>query len=87
MSPADWIIIALVLLNVVLAAVQGFFAEAFSLAGLVVGYMVAAWQYQGLSNWLGTFLKNSEIADILAFSSFFLRSLRRSVWPEGSCAG
>ncbi len=63
MNPADWIIIALVLVNVVAAAVQGFFAEAFSLAGLVVGYMVAAWQYQGLSNWLGTFLKNGEIAD------------------------
>ena len=75
MNPADWIIIALVLVNVVAAAVQGFFAEAFSLAGLVVGYMVAAWQYQGLSNWLGTFLKNSEIADILAFFFIFFAVL------------
>ncbi len=57
MNPADWIIIALVLVNVVVAAVQGFFAEAFSLAGLVVGYMVAAWQYQGLSA-ISPFFKN-----------------------------
>ena len=75
MNPADWIIIALVLVNVVVAAVQGFFAEAFSLAGLVVGYMVAAWQYQGLSNWLGTFLKNGQIADILAFFFIFFAVL------------
>ncbi|HEY6337242.1 MAG TPA: CvpA family protein [Candidatus Sulfotelmatobacter sp.] len=75
MNVADWIIIALVLLNVLVAAVQGFFAEAFSLAGLVVGYMVAMWQFQGLSNWLGTFLKNSELADILAFFVIFFAVL------------
>ena len=75
MSPADLIIVAVVLLNVVLAAVQGFFAEAFSLAGLVVGYMVAAWQFQGLSDWLGTFLKNTQLADILAFFVIFFAVL------------
>jgi membrane protein required for colicin V production len=75
MNVADWIILALMLLNVVLAAVQGFFAEAFSLAGLVVGYMVAAWQFQGLSDWLGTFLKNSQLADILAFFVIFFSVL------------
>jgi membrane protein required for colicin V production len=75
MSAADLIIIAVVLLNVVLAAVQGFFAEAFSLAGLVVGYMVAAWQFQGLSDWLGTFLKNTQLADILAFFIIFFAVL------------
>jgi membrane protein required for colicin V production len=71
MSTADLIIVAVVLLNVVLAAVQGFFAEAFSLAGLVVGYMVAAWQFQGLSEWLMTFLKNTQLADIVAFFVIF----------------
>jgi membrane protein required for colicin V production len=75
MSAADLIIVAVVLLNVVLAAVQGFFAEAFSLAGLVVGYMVAAWQFQGLSDWLGTFLKNTQLADILAFFIIFFAVL------------
>jgi membrane protein required for colicin V production len=75
MSTADLIIVAVVLLNVVLAAVQGFFSEAFSLAGLVVGYMVAAWQFQGLSDWLGTFLKNTQLADILAFFVIFFAVL------------
>jgi membrane protein required for colicin V production len=75
MSAADGAIIAVLLLNVVVAAVQGFFAEAFSLAGLVVGYMVAAWQYQGLSAWLGTFMKNTQLADILAFFVIFFAVL------------
>ena len=43
MMPADGLILVVILLNVLLAAMHGFFAEAFSMAGLVVGYIVAAW--------------------------------------------
>src|SRR5216683_6737526 len=71
MSPADWIILALVVLNVVSAAMQGFFAEALSMAGLIVGYIVAAWQYQRLSIWLESFLKNEWLADIFGFLVIF----------------
>jgi len=51
MSWADWIIFALLVLNVVSAAIQGFFAEALSMAGLVRGYFVAAWQLPRLAGW------------------------------------
>src|SRR3979411_1827542 len=71
MSPADWIILALVVLNVVSAAMQGFFAEALSMAGLIVGYIVAAWQFQHLSLWLESFLKNEWLAEILGFLILF----------------
>ena len=71
MSPADWIILVLVLVNVISAAMQGFFAEALSMAGLIVGYIVAAWQYQRLAQWLGTFLKNDWLAEILGFLIIF----------------
>jgi membrane protein required for colicin V production len=71
MSPADWIILVLVLGNVISAAMQGFFAEALSMAGLIVGYIVAAWQYQRLAQWLGTFLKNDWLAEILGFLIIF----------------
>ena len=50
MTIADWMICAVVLLNVVAAAMQGFFSEALSMAGLIVGYVVAAWQYRRLEN-------------------------------------
>jgi membrane protein required for colicin V production len=71
MSPADWIILAVIVLNVVSAAIQGFFAEALSMAGLVIGYIVAAWQYERLADWLASFLKNVWLAEILGFLIIF----------------
>jgi membrane protein required for colicin V production len=71
MTLADWIIFAVVLLNVVTAAMQGFFSEALTMAGLVVGYIVAAWQYRGLAQWFETFLKNEWLAEILGFLIIF----------------
>lgn len=71
MSIADWVICAVVLLNVVAAAMQGFFSEALSMAGLIVGYMVAAWRYQNFAEWLESFLKNPWLAEILGFLIIF----------------
>ncbi|MFZ0864728.1 MAG: CvpA family protein [Candidatus Sulfotelmatobacter sp.] len=71
MTLADWIICAVVLLNVVTAAMQGFFSEALTMAGLVVGYIVAAWQYRSLAEWFEKFLKNEWLAEILGFLIIF----------------
>jgi membrane protein required for colicin V production len=71
MTPADWLILVVIALNVVLAAVHGFFAEALSMAGLVVGYVVAAWQYQRLAAWLLSFLSSELMAEIFAFLIIF----------------
>jgi membrane protein required for colicin V production len=75
LTPADWIICAIVLLNVVTAAMQGFFSEALTIAGLVVGYLVAAWKYRGLAEWLESFLKNPWLAEILGFLIIFFAIL------------
>jgi membrane protein required for colicin V production len=75
MAAADWLIVVVVLLSIVSAAIQGFFAEALSLAGLVVGYIVAAWKYPGLSAWFMTFLKNQWLADIFSFLIIFFAIL------------
>jgi membrane protein required for colicin V production len=71
MTLADWIICALVLVNVVAAAMQGFFSEALTMAGLVVGYIAAAWQYRSVALWLESFLKNEWLAEILGFLIIF----------------
>jgi membrane protein required for colicin V production len=71
MTPADWFIVLVIVLNVVLAAMHGFFAEALSMAGLVVGYIVAAWQYPRLAAWLITFLNSELLAEIFAFLIIF----------------
>lgn len=75
MTPADWIICLVVLLNVVTAAMQGFFSEALTIAGLVVGYLVAAWQYRSLAEWFEKFLKNDWLAEILGFLIIFFAIL------------
>ena len=53
MNGADWVIVAVVLLSTVQAAYAGFFQEAFHLAGLVAGYLLAAWQYQRVGRLAG----------------------------------
>lgn len=75
MTAADWLIAAVVVLNVVSAAIQGFFAEALSMAGLVIGYIVAAWQYQRLAGWLLSFLKSGWLAEIFGFLIIFFAVL------------
>jgi membrane protein required for colicin V production len=75
MTAADWVIVVVVLLNVILAAIHGFFSEALSMAGLVIGYIVAAWQYQRLAVWLLSFLKSELLADIFGFLIIFFAVL------------
>jgi membrane protein required for colicin V production len=75
MTPADWAIVALIALNVLLAAMHGFFAEALSMAGLVVGYVVAAWQYPRLADWLLKFLNSQLLAEIFGFLIIFFAIL------------
>ncbi len=75
MAAADWLIVVVVLLIAIAAAFQGFFAEVLSMAGLVIGYIVAAWQYQRLADWLGTFLKNQLVADVFGFLVIFFAIL------------
>ena len=71
MNVADWMICAILLVNIVLAAVQGFFSEVLTMAGLILGYVVAAWKYRSLAEWFESFLKNPWLADVLGFFVIF----------------
>ena len=71
MSGADWAILAVVLLSTIQAAYSGFFQEAFHLAGLVAGYVVAAWQYQRLAGWFEKYLKSVWLAESAGFLIIF----------------
>ena len=53
MNVADWLILLVVLLSIVHAASSGFFQEAFGIAGLVFGYLIAAWGYRSLADHFG----------------------------------
>jgi membrane protein required for colicin V production len=75
MGIADWIILAFLVFSVAMAAWEGFFHEAFGLAGLVAGYLLAAWQYRRLADWFGKFVKQPWLGDISAFLIIFFAVL------------
>lgn len=72
MSAVDWLIVIGLVLSVVGAAAHGFFREAFSLGGAIVGFLVAAWQCQRVANsWLA-FMNPRWAADAVAFFMVFV---------------
>jgi membrane protein required for colicin V production len=75
MGIADWIILGFLVFSVTAAALEGFFFEAFKLAGLVVGYLLAAWQYQRLANWFAPYLKSPWLGEIAGFLIIFFAVL------------
>ena len=75
MSVADWIITAVLVFSVIGAAMEGFFHEAFELAGLVVGYLLAAWQYHRLADWFAPHLKSPWLGEIAGFLIIFFAVL------------
>jgi membrane protein required for colicin V production len=72
MSGADWVIVVVILLSVITAASEGFFHEVFAIAGLVVGYLLAAWQYYRVSGWFSPYLKSAWLGDIAGFLLIFI---------------
>jgi membrane protein required for colicin V production len=69
---ADWIILLVLLLSVVQAASTGFFQEAFGIAGLVFGYLIAAWGYRHLADHFATYISSRWLGEIVAFLAIFL---------------
>ena len=67
MTLEDWIIVAVLVLSVIGGLSQGFFRSVFSLAGLVVGLAVAAWNYGRVAALLLPFLKNEAVDDTIGF--------------------
>lgn len=75
MSIADWIILGFLVFSVIGAAIEGFFHEAFRLAGLVVGYLLAAWQYRRVADWFAPHLKSLWLGEIAGFLIVFFAVL------------
>jgi membrane protein required for colicin V production len=69
---ADWIILLVLVISVVQAASSGFFQEAFGIAGLVFGYIIAAWQYSHLAGHFGAYISSPWLGEIVAFLAIFL---------------
>jgi membrane protein required for colicin V production len=67
MTPFDWLLAALLAYSTVKAFMQGFFREAFALAGLIVGLLLASWGYQTAALKLTGLITSPPIAQFVAF--------------------
>jgi membrane protein required for colicin V production len=72
MNIADWAILGVVLVSTLVAASEGFFHQAFGIAGLIVGYLLAAWQYHRLAARFEPHLKSPWLGEIAAFVIIFI---------------
>jgi membrane protein required for colicin V production len=72
MNALDWLILAIMMFSALLAAAQGFFFEVISLAGAVLGYLLAAWGYRRLAPWFLEYVKSPPFADLAAFLTILL---------------
>jgi len=72
MNAADWSIIVVILVSTVAAASEGFFHQAFGIAGLIVGYLLAAWQYARVAAWFAPHVNSPWLAPILGFLVIFV---------------
>lgn len=71
MNGLDWAILGVMLGSIWLAAVQGFLFEIFSLAGTIVGFLLASWGYEAVASWYRPHVKSEAIADLAGFLTIF----------------
>src|SRR5579884_1866561 len=72
LSILDWGFVFVLLISILGAAAQGFFYELFALAGAVIGYLVAAWEYPRVAVWYMRYVNSAWAADIAGFLTVFL---------------
>lgn len=75
MGVADWAILGIILISVLLAASHGFVFEAISLGGLLLGYMLAVWEYRAVADWVMPYVKSETVADLIGFIVILLAAL------------
>src|SRR5579863_976805 len=71
LSALDWLMVLVVVLSTAQAASEGFFHEFFSLAGVVVGFLIAAWEYPRAAAWYAHYVNSQWTADIAGFFTIF----------------
>ena len=67
MAVIDWVILIVVILSVVSAAKAGLVLEVCTLAGLIVGLLVASWDYEKLTPWMGQWIHRRALNETLSF--------------------
>jgi membrane protein required for colicin V production len=72
MNLADWAILGVIAVSAAVAASEGFVHQAFGIAGLIAGYLLAAWQYHRVADWFAPHLKSPWLGDIAGYVVIFV---------------
>ncbi len=72
MTGVDWLILLAIAISIVMAVSQGFLHEVISLAGVVVGYLLAAWEYPRVAAWYAPYVKTDWAANVAGFLTIFI---------------
>lgn len=72
MTIVDWLILIVLIMSVVSAAKTGLIVEVFSLAGLILGLLMASWDYQKLTPWFGSWIHSRSLVEIFSFLAIVL---------------
>jgi len=67
MQMVDWAIVIVIALSVIGGLLQGFFRSVFSLAGLVLGLAIAAWNYGRVAAPLLHVVRSQRVANAIGF--------------------
>jgi membrane protein required for colicin V production len=67
MNPLDWLLIVILAVSMVQAFFRGLVLELFSLAGIICGIVLAAWNYSRLAEKLSSVISTSAVASVVAF--------------------
>jgi membrane protein required for colicin V production len=67
MTWLDLSIVGVLVISVISAFFKGLMVELFSLAGVVLGLWIAAADYERLALWLISWVKNPQVANLVAF--------------------
>jgi membrane protein required for colicin V production len=67
LNPLDWILAIILAYSVIRAVMRGLLREALSLCGLVIGFLLACWNFHTVGIRLHSIVTDRPIADLLAF--------------------
>jgi len=67
MTAIDWIIVVILVGSVIAGIAQGFLRSVFSLGGLILGLVVAAWNYDRIARFVKPLLHNDQVSNAIGF--------------------
>jgi len=71
LHPADWIILGILVVSLMIGFGRGLVREIISLAGWVLAILVARWFHEPVAVWLSDWVATPSVRMVMAYGSIF----------------